>query len=166
MDEGTQTQEQTVVYGYDIKTQNQKIINDYFEARKTETNLASSTQVVMNNTLNRLSRHVNKNFKDVTRDDIISFLNNLRKSEADDPNHKWIGTYNLYLMTIDTFFKWLYYPKREPKERPKPDVLLNIERLKRKEKSVYKPTDMWTQEDELVFLKYCPSKRDRAYHAI
>ncbi len=43
MDEGTQTQEQTVVYGYDIKTQNQKIINDYFEARKTETNLAGST---------------------------------------------------------------------------------------------------------------------------
>ncbi|HET6726420.1 MAG TPA: hypothetical protein VFH19_00165 [Nitrososphaeraceae archaeon] len=166
MDEGTQAQEQTVVYGYDIKTQNQKIINDYFEARKTETNLASSTQVVMNNTLNLLSRHVNKNFKDVTRDDIISFLNNLRKSEADDPNHKWVGTYNLYLMTMATFFKWLYYPKREPKERPKPDVLLNIKRLKRKEKSVYKPTDMWTQEDDLVFLKYCPSKRDRAYHAI
>ena len=76
------------------------------------------------------------------------------------------GTYNLYLMTIDTFFKWLYYPKTEPKERPKPDILLNIKRLKRKEKSSYKPTDMWTQEDDLLFLKYCPSKRDRAYHAI
>jgi hypothetical protein len=38
---------------YDIKTQNQKIINDYFEARKTETNLANSTQIVINNTLNR-----------------------------------------------------------------------------------------------------------------
>jgi integrase/recombinase XerD len=25
---------------------------------------------------------------------------------------------------------------------------------------------MWTQEDDLLFLKYCPSKRDRAYHAI
>ena len=69
-------------------------------------------------------------------------------------------------MTIDTFFKWLYYPKTEPKERPKPDILLNIKRLKRKEKSSYKPTDMWTQEDDLLFLKYCPSKRDRAYHAI
>ena len=69
-------------------------------------------------------------------------------------------------MTIDTFFKWLYYPQTEPKERPKPDVLLNIKRLNRKEKSSYKPTDMWTQEDDLLFLKYCPSKRDRCYHAI
>jgi integrase/recombinase XerD len=161
----TETQEQTII-SYDIKRQNQKIINDYFEARKTETNLANSTQVVINNTLNRLSRYVNKNFHEITRDDIISFLNTLRKSETDDPIHKWIGTYNLYLMTIDTFFKWLYYPKTEPKERPKPAIPLNIKRLKRKEKSTYKPTDMWTQEDDLLFLKYCPSKRDRAYHAI
>lgn len=88
----------------------------------------------MNNTFNRLSRHANKNFRDVTRDDIISFLNTLRKSETDDPIHKWIGTYNLYLMTIDTFFKWFYNPKTEPKERPKPEILVKIKRLKRKEK--------------------------------
>jgi len=25
---------------------------------------------------------------------------------------------------------------------------------------------LWTQEDDLLFLKYCPSKRDRCYHAI
>jgi site-specific recombinase XerD len=126
---------------YDIRIQNQKIINDYFEARKTETNRACSTQVVMNNTLNRLSRYVNKNFQDVSRDNIVSFLSTLRKTETDDSNHKWIGTYNLYLITIDTFFKWFYNRKTEPKERPKPDVLLNIKRLKRKEKSAYKPTE-------------------------
>ncbi|MGH9972587.1 MAG: hypothetical protein ACRD93_01670 [Nitrososphaeraceae archaeon] len=42
------TQEQTkmVVYYHEIKTQNQKIIDDYIQARKTESNLASSTQVV------------------------------------------------------------------------------------------------------------------------
>ena len=77
---------------YDIKTQNQKIINDYFEARKTETNLANSTQIVINKTLNRLSRYVEKNFHEITRDDIISFLNTLRKNETDDPIHKWNGT--------------------------------------------------------------------------
>lgn len=86
----TETKQATIVY--DIQTQNQKIINNYFEARKTETNLGNSTQVVMNNTFNRLSRHANKNFRDVTRDDIISFLNTLRKSETDDPIHKCIGT--------------------------------------------------------------------------
>jgi len=164
MDASTET-EQTII-SYDIQAQNQKIIIDYIQARKTETNLASSTQVVTSDTLNRFSRYVNKNFHDVTRDDIISFLNSVRKSETDDPIHKWIGTYNLYLMTISTFTKWFYYPKTEPKERTKPEILLNIKQLKRKEKSSYKPSDMWTQDDDLIFLKYCPSKRDRGYHAI
>jgi hypothetical protein len=31
----------TEIISYDIKTQNQKIIDDYFEARKTETNLGT-----------------------------------------------------------------------------------------------------------------------------
>ncbi|MDW0176140.1 MAG: hypothetical protein QOK58_07780 [Nitrososphaeraceae archaeon] len=43
--------DQTII-SYDV-TQNQKIINDYIQARKTETNLATSTQVVTSDTLNR-----------------------------------------------------------------------------------------------------------------
>jgi site-specific recombinase XerD len=121
---------------YDIQTHNQKTIHDYIEARKTETNLATSTQKVMIDNLNRFSINTKKYFKDVTRDDDVSFLNSLR-SEIEDPNDKWIGTYNLYVVTIGTFFKWLYYPPSEPKERPKPGILLNIKQLKRKEKSTY-----------------------------
>jgi hypothetical protein len=45
-------------------------------------------------------------------------------------------------------------------------VFDNIPRLKRKEISVYKPYDLWTQQDDLLFLKYCPDKRDKCYHAI
>lgn len=70
------------------------------------------------------------------------------------------------VVTIGTFFKWFYYPQNEPRDRPRPEILLNIKRLKRKETSIYKPTDMWTQDDDILFLKYCPSKRDRCYHAI
>jgi integrase len=51
-------------------------------------------------------------------------------------------------------------------KRSKPQAIENIPTLKRKEQSIYKPTDLWTQEDDLLFLKYCPSKRDRCYHAI
>jgi hypothetical protein len=51
----------------------------------------------------------------------------------------------------------------EPDERPKPPVVENIQQLKRKEKSIYKPTDMWTSEDDLLFLKYCPSKRMKCF---
>jgi hypothetical protein len=50
---------------YDIQTHDQKTIYDYIEARKTETNLASSTQKVMIDNLNRFSRNTKKYFKDV-----------------------------------------------------------------------------------------------------
>ena len=146
--------------------ENQKIIADYLEARKTESNLSINFQTLVTKTINFLCKHTNKNLNSVTREDLVSFLNSLRKSETQDPTHKWIGTYNTYLVILITFFKWLYYPNVEAKERTKPDVISNLKQLKRKEKSAYKPTDMWTQDDDLLFLKYCPSKRDRAYHAI
>jgi integrase len=38
--------------------------------------------------------------------------------------------------------------------------------LARKEKATYKPSDMWTDEDHVLFLKYCPEKRDRCYHSM
>ena len=147
-----------------LQNQNQKIINHYLEARKTESNISNNFQKLVARTINSVSRYTNKNLKNVTREDLVSFLNSLRKNETDDPHHKWIGTYNTYLIILITFFKWLYYPNMEAKQRPKPELLQNLKHLKRKEKSTYKPTDLWTQEDDLLFLKYCTSKRDRCYH--
>jgi hypothetical protein len=48
----------------------------------------------------------------------------------------------------------------------KQEVIENIPLLKRKEQSIYKPTDLWTVEDDLLFLKYFPNKLDRCYHDI
>jgi integrase len=42
----------------------------------------------------------------------------------------------------------------------------NIPQFKRKEVSIYKPSDLWTQQDDLLFLSYCPSKRDRCCHTL
>jgi integrase/recombinase XerD len=65
------------------------------------------------------------------------------------------------------FFKWIYYPQLAKEARPKPSCIENIPKLKRKERyGVYKPADLWTQADDLLFLKYCPDKRIRCYHAI
>jgi hypothetical protein len=77
-----------------------------------------------------------KSFKEITRDDLLSFLDGYRKPEDIDPLHKWIGTYNLYRIQLMRFFKWLYYPNVEQKKRPKPSVIENIPQLKRKEKSI------------------------------
>src|SRR5947209_1927940 len=107
-----------------------------------------------------------KTFKEITREDLLSFLDSFRKVETVDPLHKWIGTYNLYRTELMRFFMWLYYPNLEYNKRPKPPVIENIPQLKRKEKSTYKPTDLWTPEDDSLFLKYCTNSRDRCYHAM
>jgi len=100
----------------------------------------------------------------MTRDDILFYLDKCRKPENEDPLHKWISSYNLKRIILMRFFKWLYYPNiASPKRRNelsveenKPECTLGISQLKRKEISCYKPTDLWTQEDDLLFLK--PSK--------
>jgi integrase len=107
-----------------------------------------------------------KPFKEITREDLLSFLDSYRKAERVDPLHKWIGTYNIYRIQLMRFFKWLYFQDIEQKKRPKTSVIENIPQLKRKEKSIYKPTDLWTAEDDSLFLKYCPNPRDRCYHAM
>jgi integrase/recombinase XerD len=102
----------------------------------------------------------------MSRDDVLQFLDSFRKSENADSLHKWIGTYNLYRALLIYFFKWLYFSDLEPAKLPKPPVIENIPQLKRKEQSIYKPSHIWTSEDDALFLKYCPNKRDRCYHAI
>jgi integrase/recombinase XerD len=108
----------------------------------------------------------NMSFREMTRKNVLEFLDSFRKPEASDPSHKWIGTYNLFLMYLVRFFKWLYYPDVEPDKRPKPTVIENIPKIKRKEISCYKPADLWTAEDDLLFLKYCHSKRIKCYHVM
>ncbi|MFL6482444.1 MAG: hypothetical protein ACJ70R_05910 [Nitrososphaera sp.] len=106
----------------------------------------------------------NKSFRELERHDITAFLDKYRKPEDVDPLHRWIGTYNLTIVLLGRFFKWLHYPDIAPNRRPEPSVMQNIGRLKRREQTTYKPTDTWTLEDDLIFIKYCPSKRDKCFH--
>jgi integrase/recombinase XerD len=146
--------------------ENNKVICDYVKCFGNEIRLSENYKKLNSTILVYISEfHSNKKFKDMTKDDVISFLNSLRKKEDKDPLHKWVSTYNIYLVILARFFKWLYHPDLSPKERHKPPCI-DIPCLKRKEQSIYKPTDLWTQDDDLLFLKYCPSKRDRCYHAI
>lgn len=146
---------------------NAKLISKYIEAMMIEVNPSPNYRYLNHAVITNLSRfHKGKPFSKMKRDDIITYLNSVRKTDVQDPMHKWIGTYNLYLTCITRFFKWFYYPNENPKNRPKPEVTSNIPQLKRKETSVYKPSDLWTLEDDLLFLKWCSNKRDRCYHAI
>jgi hypothetical protein len=134
------------------------IICDYVAALNEEINPSFTYRTDVLAVLCQLSNFVNKNFKNMIRDDIMQYLNSLKKTEEADPLHKWIGTYNLRRIYLMRFFKWLYYPDIRPtNKRLTPEVVKDISRLKRREQSIYKPTDLWTTEEDLLFLKYCPS---------
>ncbi len=150
-----------------ISPNNAFTIAKYILSMKTETSISNNYRRAILSSLKLLSEFLcNKSFSDMTRDDVISFLDSIRRNDSEDTMHKWIGTYNLRLTVFARFFKWLYHPNLEPSKRLKPRVIENIQLLKRKEQSIYKPTDLWTAEDDLLFIKYCPSKRLRCYHAM
>ena len=106
--------------------------------------------------------------------DIYRYLDSNRKPDSQDSLHKWIGSDNIKRIILIRFFKWLFYPNiANPKTRNelsrserRPECIMDIPKLKRKEKSCYKPSDLWTQEDDLLFLKWVTNKRDRCYHTM
>jgi integrase len=150
-----------------ITRENCLVIIDYILAMQTEINPSERYRIDTIYKLKQLAEfHKTKSFNDMSRQDVIDFLDRLRKPESVDPLHKWIGTYEITRIVLLRFFKWLYYPDVSPHgKRPKPAVMENIPQIKRKEISTYKPTDLWTEEDDVIFYKYCPSVRDRCWHA-
>jgi integrase len=148
--------------------ENALALANYIISLKSEINPSNNYRREIIDKISRFSiYYANKtSFKNITREQVLEFLNNLRKPEALDPLHKWIGTYNTYRLHLIRFFKWLHNPDIEPQKRPKPLVIENIAQLKRKEISIYKPSDLWTNEDDAIFLRYCPSKRMKCYHVV
>lgn len=152
------------------KKKNALTIAEYIIAMQTEINPADNYRANNIVTLTKLSKlHNHKPFIEMSRDDVVAFLDSYRKPESVDPMHKWIGSYNLQVVHILRFFKWLYYPELDKdarKKAEKPRVIQNIVQLKRKEQSIYKPTDLWTAEDDILFFRYCKDTRLKCYHAL
>ena len=150
-----------------ITRENCSLIVNYIIALQTEISPAQTYRLDIINKLTHFAQ-INhpKSFKDITRQDVINFLDKYRKPESVDSLHKWVGTYNNYCITLLRFFRWLYAPDIEQKKRPKPACMENIPQIRRKETSTYKPTDLWTEEDDALFYKYCPYSRDRCWHAV
>jgi len=102
-------------------------ICDYILSLKSEINLSNNYRRDVIELLYKFSTLFNnKSFKEITRGDVLSFLDSFRKIDSVDPLHRWVGTYNLYAIHLTRFLKWLYNPDIEPNKRPKPDVVQNI----------------------------------------
>lgn len=94
-------------------------IANYILAMKTEINLSDGYRMINLKAFARVSQFFeNKiSFKMMGRKEILMYLDSYRKPDAADPMHKWIGTYNLLLIILVRFFKWLYFPELAPINR-------------------------------------------------
>ena len=107
-------------------------------------------------------------------DDIIAFLDTRRKTKDEDPEQKWITTWNDYLWRIKIFYRWYYNTKIfkansntifDSRNWVNPDFL-NIPKKKTKRMSPYSETEIW-EKDELQFIiKYETNKRNKAILAL
>lgn len=105
-----------------------------------------------------------KSFKDMTAQNIELYLQSHYKPLSQDPKQKWISTHNVRCIICIRFFKWLYYPQTERKERPKPKVVANIRVIKKPEATNVEAKDLWLPEMDRIFLKYCQDPRLCWYH--
>jgi integrase/recombinase XerD len=158
-----------------LSKENALTISEYIISMKIEVNPRLTYVKNTIQFLSELARTVRrKEFKEMSKQDLLFYLDSCRKSENEDRLHKWIGTYNVRRTTICRFFKWLHYsdidnPKRRTElsnSERKPECIMGIAQLRRKEISCYKPSDLWSQEDDLLFLKWVTNKRDRCYHTM
>ncbi len=151
--------------------QNASLLYQFLITERNAQNLKLNTILTHLKIICLFNRYLKyKDFEKITKIDITDFLNSFRKSESDDPARKWMGTYNIRQMILSKFFRCLYnqhlYNEVDQKNWTTPPCMQGIKQFIRKEKSAYKPSDIWTNEDNALFLKYCPQKRDKCYHAM
>jgi integrase len=146
-------------------SENAKIVCNYIIAEQNEINIKESTKEGKIKVILDLIKFLNfRDLNEFTKEDILAYLNRYRKPEEIDPDHRWIGTWNNRHLILLKFFRWLYDQNNpDIKNRKSPKCMNGIKRLRRREVSRYKPADLWTQRECDVFLKYCPSKRDKAF---
>jgi integrase len=147
---------------------NANILYDFIVSEQNYSNVKLSTRLSYIKVICLFNRYLcYKDFLEITKKDILSYLSSLKKSESDDPTHKWINTYNTRQAILSKFCRWLHNPDEpDHKKRETPACMNGIKQLEKKEISSYKPSDIWTSEDHILFLKYCPEKRHKCYHAM
>jgi len=101
---------------------------------------------------------------------ILSFLDSKIKSKEEDPDGKWMRTWNDYLQRIKYFFRWLYNEKlRQERNEESIDPsdwvtppFLKIKEKKSKRISPYLESEIWDKDDFQTIIKYEPLKRNKA----
>jgi integrase/recombinase XerD len=142
-----------------------------------------ASQRHQNNTLKRViafAKYLGPNctFYDLHRpEQIIAFLDTKIKSESEDPDRRWITTWNDYLVHIKLFLRWLHNCASKNNGELSPSGRMSdsdwetppaarIKKKKTKRESPYSGTEIWDREELFTIIKYEPEIRNKAILAL
>ena len=113
---------------------------------------------------NYFDSNSNTEFYDINKkEQILSFLDTKIKDSVNDPEKRWITSWNHYLTRIKLFFRWLYNKDKEiDKDSWETPQFLRIKNKKTKRISPYVESEIWEKDELLSILKYEPHKRNKA----
>ena len=87
------------------------------------------------------------------KEQILAFLDTKKKSIEQDPDQRWITTWNHNLTRIKQFFRWLASSHDMPESEWKTPAFAQIKEKKSIRKSPYSENQIWEREDLLLSRK-------------
>jgi integrase/recombinase XerD len=107
-----------------------------------------------------------------SKEQICSFLDTKIKNQEQDPDKRWITTWNYYLVHLKRFFRWLHnHHNHKCRNEQDDDILesewitppfINIKKRKTKRLSPYSESEIWERDELLTVIKYELYKRNKA----
>lgn len=99
------------------------------------------------------------------KDILLLFLDSKKKGKDEDPEQRWITTWNDYLHRLVTFFRWidgtLVKKNSDPSDWITPQFC-KIKPKRTKRFSPYSENEIWTREELLKIVKYESNPRNKA----
>jgi integrase/recombinase XerD len=156
-----------------INSENKQLLLKFFDFMKR----AGTSEKYQNNNLKALitySKFLGPTvsfFEVENKYQIISFLDTKIKNSEEDPDKRWITTWNDYLVRIKYFFRWMYNCKdKDLDDIPFSDWeipdFVKIKNKKTKRISPYLENELWEKDDLLTIIKYESYKRNKAILAL
>jgi hypothetical protein len=146
-------------------SKNREIINDFLEYMR----INSSSEHHQNNNLKIVIAFCNFIDKDVSfydinkKEQILEFLNTKVKNYDEDPDKRWITTWNNYLNRLRLFYRWLYNHENDTEhENWLTPEFIKLKNKKSKRISPYLESEIWEKDELLSVIKYESYKRNKA----
>ena len=143
---------------------NSSVIHDFHRYMQSN----GSSERNQNNNLKAIIAFANFTGPDNSFDDIHSseqilrYLDTKINNPDEDPEEKWITTWNDYLNRIKLFFRWFTNRHAINKSDWKTPDFVQIKEKRSKRRSPYSENDIWDRDELLTIIKYEPEIRNKA----